>query len=136
MITPLFQAAVDEMRNLLAALAVDPHAAVSSSAGTAFFADRAAVLAEAVAGELAASWEGTRATVEFMSIATEGLGLMLRVLQVFGVDRSLLGARSMDGEGNALALKSIIFPIKVMMTVVDDNLASCRKIKKNLQFTT
>lgn len=76
------QANVDRMRTLLSALAVDPHAAVSSRTGFAFFADRAAVLAGAIAGKITASDAAGCAGDGLQSTATEGLGLMLRVLQV------------------------------------------------------
>lgn len=81
----VLHAALDGMRNLVAALATDPRAAMSVS-GLAFYADRAAALAESVSVELAATQGGRWAPAGLMSsTATEAMGLMLRILHVAGL---------------------------------------------------
>lgn len=89
------KSAVDGMRNLVKALAADPNAAVSAS-GLAFYAHRAAVLAEEarrgvlrewIAAAEGRSWsgggaDGAAGSSEVDGVVMAALGLMLRILQV------------------------------------------------------
>lgn len=90
------KSAVDGMRNLVKALAADPNAAVSAS-GLAFYAHRAAVLAEAARYGVLREWiaaaaegrswsgggaDGAAGSREADGVVMAALGLMLRILQV------------------------------------------------------
>lgn len=104
------RSAVDSMRSLVQALAADPGAALSVS-GVTFYAHRAADLAAAMAAALTAKAFVSRGGVSggsgggaaragsgddnaAVAVATEGLGLMLRVLQLAGLAVSSVAVSS------------------------------------------